>query len=408
MRLLRFLDRLFASKNTHAVPVGIWYLGLANLLMNVSSIIAFTLAPLFLRNVLGASMATLGFFEGIVEATALFTRIFSGVLSDIAQKRKSFIAIGYVLSILARAFLAMAMTVNWVFVSRVFDRVSNGIQASPRDALVGDLAPIDIKGTCYGLRHAMTVLGSMIGAGLGVVLMWGTSNNYRIVFWVAVIPGILGFIFLMVGVKEPEKKEETKLLTTSFRFPDLLDFPFAYWKLIFVTLFFMVGHFSGAFLIITAESKGVSEALIPAIMVLQNLVTTAVAIPFGKMSDRFDRRWVLAFGFIALIMSNIILGLSASLWTTLLGIGFCGLQMGITQSTLLAFVAETAPVHLRGTGFGVFHFVSGIGVLIANTLMGSLWDSVSPKAAYLTTSALVFIGLIGIPWLTKPTSDEFF
>lgn len=402
MKLLRFLGRLFPSPHTHVIPAGIWYLGLANLLMNVSSVIAFTLAPLFLRNVLGTSMATLGIFEGIVEAMALFTRIFSGVLSDIARKRKSFIALGYVLSILARALLAVASTVGWVFVSRVFDRISNGIQASPRDALVSDLAPSDIKGTCYGLRHAMSVLGSVIGAGLGIFLMWSTANNYRFVFWMTVIPGILGFIFLMTGVQEPAKKEHGKQLTKSFRFPDLLEFSFAYWKLIGVTLFFMVGHFSGAFLIITAENNGISEALIPAVMVWQNLVTVMVAVPCGKISDRFDRRWVLALGFMSLMGSNITLGLSTGLWGVLLGIGLCGLQMGVTQSTLLAFVAETTPPHLRGTGFGVFHFASGIGVLIANTLMGSLWDGASPQIAYLSTAVLVFIGLLGVPWLKKP------
>jgi MFS family permease len=406
---IRFISQLH-FKTFFAIPAGIWALGLANFFMNVSSILVFTFTPVFLKNVLGAAVSTVGTIEAVVEASALFTRIFSGVISDMVRKRKALIGIGYFLSVLARIALSFSVTPSTVTTSRIVDRISNGIQATPRDALVADLAPSEIKGRCYGLRHALTVAGSLLGAALGVLLAFLTGNNYRFIFWFSVIPGAIAFFIVLFGVYDRvtgDEKASTDAKKPSFsgalaflKFENLSQLPASYWKLMVVAFLFMTGNFTGSFLIYAAEYHGAPGYLLPMVMVVQNVVITSVAFYFGKLSDRFDRRLILGLGIIFLVLECLTLGFASSVWTVFLGVVLCGLEMGITQSPLLGLVTDNAPDHLRGTAFGVLHLVSACAVFMSNLLMGHLWE-ISPKVAFSSIAIFSSFALVGLCFVPK-------
>ncbi|MGL4427125.1 MAG: MFS transporter [Alphaproteobacteria bacterium] len=403
----RFISQLH-SKTFFAIPAGIWALGIANFFMNVSSILVFTFTPLFLKNTLGAAVSTVGAIEAVVESSSLFIRIFSGVISDVVRRRKALIGIGYFFSVLARIALSFSGTPSTVTTSRIVDRISNGIQATPRDALVADLAPPEARGRCYGLRHALTVGGSLVGSALGVFLASVTGNNYRFIFWFSVIPAAFAFFVVLFGVYDriTDKKTDGGVRPSIsgalafLKFENLSQLPTSFWKLMVVAFLFMTGNFTGSFLIYAAEYHGTPGYLLPMVMVVQNVVITSVAFYFGKLSDRFDRRLILALGIVFLVLECLTLGFSFNMWTVFLGVGLCGLEMGITQSPLLGLVTDNAPEHLRGTAFGVLHLVSACAVFISNLLMGHLWE-ISPKVAFSSIAILSSFALVGLCFVPK-------
>ena len=393
------------------IPAGIWGLGLANFFMNISSILVFTFTPLFLKNVLGASFAMVGAIEAVVESSALFTRIFSGVISDIAKKRKAFIGLGYGLSILSRVFLSLSAIPSTVAASRVLDRVSNGIQASPRDALVADLAPEHLRGRCYGLRHSLTTGGSLLGSGLGVLLAYWTSNHYRSIFWFSLIPAVLALIALWILVKDKQlhpadrSESRSKFFSLSealdfLRFENLSKLPSTYWKLMVVSFLLMTGNFSGSFLIYAAEFHGAPGYMLPLVMVIQNIIVAPVAFYAGKFSDQLDRRLVLGVGIAFLAMECLLLGTASHVWHVFLAVIFCGFEMGIIQSPLMGLITDNTPESLRGTAFGTLHLISGCAVFFSNLLIGSLWD-ISQFWAFSSIAILTIFALIGLCFIPK-------
>jgi MFS family permease len=397
--------KIVSSSEFKSVPIGIWCLGFVTLLKNVSSVIVGTFSPLFLREVLGIGIMTLGVFEGGVEAISFFARIFSGVVSDSLRKRKALILVGYSLSLLSRLFLSFSTSIVEVFSSRSFERIGNGIQASPRDALVADLSSPENRGASYGLRQSLTVTGSVLGAALGMLLMWWTSKNYRLIFLLTLIPSLLAIFLLIVGIKEP-KPSEGKNAPRTFHWKDVQKdiafLPSKFWKLVTLSSLFMMANFSISFIVLKAEGSGLRVGLLPLIMIVQNFSTALSAFPFGRLADVKGRRWVLTVGFLILALGNSLLAFSTSLWIVFIATLLWGIQLGITQSNLMAYVAETTPSQVRGTGFGVFHFLNGIAVFIGNGIIGVLWENTSPAWAFGISALIVFLAVFLIRPLTPP------
>lgn len=377
------------------IPATVWVLGLVSLLTDVSSELIHSLLPLFLVGSLGVSVLAVGVIEGIAESTALVTKVFSGMLSDHWGRRKGLALFGYALAALTKPVFAMATGVGAVVAARFVDRVGKGIRGAPRDALVADVTPPQIRGAAYGLRQSLDTVGACVGPLLATVLMLLWANDFRAVFWVAVIPAAAAVLLLLLGVREPAG-ERPGTAINPLRREAFASLPAAYWKVVTLGAIFTLARFSEAFLVLRAAELGVQVAWVPLVMVAMNLVYASTAYPFGKLSDRVDSRWLLATGLLVLIASDLALAL-ASDWLVLgLGVALWGIQMGITQGLLAAMVARTAPAGLRGTGFGVFNLASGLCMLIASTLAGLLWQWAGSAATFWAGAGLASLTLLSL------------
>ncbi len=345
------------------IPKGVWVLGGVSLLMDVSSEMIHSLLPLFIRTTLGASVIIIGIIEGVAEATALILKVFSGVISDYVGKRKGLALLGYGLGALSKPLFAIAPTSGVVFSARMIDRVGKGIRGAPRDALVADVTPPEIRGAAYGLRQSLDTIGAFLGPLLAVALMFLWDNDFQSIFWVAAIPAVLSIALLGFGLKEPRTAIVQKR-TNPLRRENLKKLSAAYWWVVAIGSIFTLARFSEAFLVLRAQQMAIPLFAIPLVMVAMNLVYSLTAYPFGKLSDSMSHSKMLQWGLLVLIAADIVLALSSH-WSTLLaGVALWGIHMGMTQGLLAAMVAHTAPPELRGTAFGMFNLMSGIALLL--------------------------------------------
>ena len=377
------------------IPAGIWALGFVSMLADISSEMIHSLLPLFMATVLGASALTIGLIEGAAEATALIVKVFSGTLSDYLGKRKALAVLGYGLSALTKPLFAIASTTGLVFTARVADRVGKGIRGAPRDALVADLAPAHLRGAAYGLRQALDTVGAFVGPLLAVGLMLLWANDFRAVFWVAVIPGVLAVLVLVLAVREP-RRDPTAARVNPIQWRNLRRLHAAYWWVVLVGAIFTLARFSEAFLLLRAQQGGMALAWIPMVMVAMNLVYAASAFPFGKLSDNMSHPRLLALGLAVLVAADLVLALSNHWGAVLIGVALWGLHMGMTQGLLATMVADHAPAELRGTAFGFFYLVSGVAMLAASVAAGALWDRLGAPVTFLAGAAFCILALIAL------------
>ncbi|HET9823071.1 MAG TPA: MFS transporter [Burkholderiaceae bacterium] len=381
-----------------ALPAGVWVLGFVSMLMDISSEMIHSLLPLFLVGTLGVSVLAVGVIEGLAESTALVVKVFSGVLSDHLGRRKGLAVIGYAMGAFTKPVFALAQGVGWVVAARFVDRVGKGIRGAPRDALVADLAPPAIRGAAFGLRQSLDTVGAFVGPLLatGLMLLW--ANDFRAVFWVAVVPGLLAVALLVVGVREPARDTAAAPARSPIRRDALSCLPRAYWSVVGLGAVFTLARFSEAFLVLRASELGVQAAWVPLVMVAMNLVYAASAYPFGRLADRMSHRALLAAGLLVLVAADAVLALAAG-WAALgLGVALWGVHMGMTQGLLAAMVADTAPANLRGTAFGVFNLVSGIALLAASVVAGLLWERIGSMGTFAAGAAFALLALAIMGW----------
>jgi MFS family permease len=383
------------GKALKKIPSGIWVLGFVSMLMDISSEMIHSLLPLFLVGTLGASAFTVGMIEGLAESTALIVKVFSGALSDYLGKRKGLAVLGYALGALTKPLFAMAPVAGVVLTARLLDRVGKGIRGAPRDAMVADLAPADVRGAAFGLRQSLDTVGAFVGPLLAVGLMLLWANDFRAVFWVAAIPGLLAVALLIFGVHEPERQVESKR-TNPIRSENLARLSGAYWWIVGIGAVFTLARFSEAFLVLRAQQSGIALALIPLVMVAMNVVYAASAYPFGKLSDRMPHRTLLAMGLVVLVVADLVLATNDHWSTVIAGVALWGIHMGMTQGLLASMVADAAPADLRGTAFGFFNLVSGIAMLIASAVAGLLWDSLGASFTFHAGAVFCVLALLGL------------
>ena len=381
------------------IPRGVWVLGFVSLLMDVSSEMIHSLLPLFMVTVLGASALTVGVIEGIAEATALLVKVFSGALSDYLGKRKGLALFGYVLGAFTKPMFALATGVGMVLSARFLDRIGKGVRGAPRDALVADITPFEIRGAAFGLRQSLDTVGAFVGPLLGVGLMLLWANDFRAVFWVAVIPGLLAVALLLFGVQEPEKKETHKP-TNPISKANLKRLGSAYWWVVGIGAVFTLARFSEAFLVLRAAQGGIPVALVPLVMVAMNVIYAATAYPFGKLSDSMSHTRLLGAGLMVLGTADLILAANDHWTTVVLGVALWGVHLGITQGLLARMVADATPANLRGTAYGFFNLMSGLAMLVASVLAGWLWDRLGASFTFYT--GMVFCVAAALALLCKP------
>jgi len=376
------------------IPRGVWMLGFVSLFMDVSSELIHSLLPVFMVASLGASMLFVGIVEGIAESTALIVKVFSGAISDYFGKRKGLTVLGYGLGAASKPIFALALSVNWVLAARFMDRIGKGIRGAPRDALIADLTPPEIRGAAYGLRQSLDTVGAFAGPLLAIALMGLLAGDFRAVFWFAVIPAALAVLLLIFGVQEPAAAVPRSGPRSPIHWRTLGELGRHYWWVVAVGGAFTLARFSEAFLILRARDFGLADVLAPLVLVVMNVVYAASAYPFGRLADRVSHRVLLGAGLAVLVVSDLVLAGAQGLAATAAGVALWGLHMGMTQGLLATMVADAAPARLRGTAFGFFNLASGVAMLIASVLAGLLWDRLGAAAAFYAGAAFAIISVV--------------
>jgi MFS family permease len=378
------------------IPAGVWALGFVSLLMDISSEMIHALLPVYLVTVLGTSALTVGIIEGVAEATASITKVFSGALSDWLGKRKLLAAFGYGLAAATKPVFPLASSVGWLIAARFVDRVGKGIRGAPRDALVADLAPAHLRGASFGLRQSLDTIGAFLGPALAIGLMWLTSDHFQTVFWFAVIPAVLSFGLILFAVHDPVRPEGLPKIRSPIGVADIKRLGQSYWWIVAISAVFTLARFSEGFLILKAQAVGLPIALVPLVLVLMNVAYALTSYPVGALSDRTSRTALLMFGFALLIAADVVLGFATGFVCVAAGVMLWGLHMGFTQGLIAALVADTAPPDLRGTAFGILNLLGGIALLIASILAGALWDFAGSSATFFAGAAFTAVALLGM------------
>jgi len=378
------------------LPRGIVVLGFVSMLMDTSSEMIHGLLPVFLVSVLGASTLAVGIIEGIAEATAAITKVFSGAFSDWIGRRKLLVLAGYGLSALSKPLFPLATSVGAVVAARFIDRTGKGVRGAPRDALIADLTPPEKRGSAYGLRQSLDTVGAVAGPAIALALMAFTGGDFHLVFWIASVPAFLAVALIVVGVQEPEGLRRAVDRRFPIRRDELRRLATTYWLVVAFAAVLTLARFSEAFLLLRASNVGLAATWVPAILIVMNVVYAVAAYPFGRLSDNASRRTLLALGIGFLIAADIVLAAADSVWMVAVGAILWGLHMGATQGLLTAIVADTAPDDLRGTAFGVFNLITGVVLLAASVLAGELWSAVGPATTFLAGAAFSVLALGGL------------
>ncbi|MGB2869508.1 MAG: MFS transporter [Bacteroidota bacterium] len=378
-----------------SLPGGIWAMGLASLFMDTSSELIHSLLPVFMATTLGVSMMTIGIVEGVAEATAAITKVFSGALSDFLRRRKFLMVFGYTLAAFTKPIFPLANSIGWVFGARFIDRVGKGIRGAPRDALVAEITPLALRGAAYGLRQALDSVGAFLGPLLAVVAMAWLTDNIRSVMWVAVLPAFIAVALLATYVREPEHVSGGRL-RTPIRLADAKRLSLRYWLIVLLGAIFTLARFSEAFLVLRAQDVGLPIGYVPVVMIVMNVFYALFAYPAGAAADRLSARTLLLVGLLLLVVSDLVLAAAQGAIMSFVGAALWGLHMALTQGLLAKLVADTAPEELLGTAFGVFNLVSGVALMLASVIAGALWNSYGPSATFLAGAAFSTVAAFGV------------
>jgi MFS family permease len=377
------------------MPAGVWMLGAVSMLMDISSEMIHSLLPLFLVTSLGVTALSVGLIEGVAEATAMIVKVFSGAISDFIGRRKAIVVFGYTIAAVTKPLFALATSAGMVFGARFLDRIGKGVRGAPRDALLADIAPAEIRGAAFGLRQSLDTIGAFVGPLLatGLMLLW--ANDFRAVFWVAVIPAVLSVFLIIFGVHEPAPavahKPENPISRATLR-----RLSRSYWWVVIIGMLFALARFSEAFLLLRAKDGGVSYALIPMVLVVMNVIYALAAYPLGRLSDSMSHTKLLAIGIVFLIAADLALAIDDNWLMIFVGVSLWGVHLAATQGLLARMVADTSPSDLRGTAYGFFNLMSGLAMFVASALAGVLWDQFGAAFTFLTGIMFCALALGGL------------
>jgi MFS family permease len=388
-----FLSTVFGFR---ALPGGIWALGFVSMFMDISSELVHSLLPVFMATVLGTSMATIGLIEGIAEATASITKVFSGAISDYMGKRKLLAGIGYGLAAVTKPIFPLATTIGWVFAARFIDRIGKGIRGAPRDALVADLTPVEMRGAAYGLRQSLDSVGAFIGPLLAVALMVWFADDIRAVLWVAVVPAFIAVAVLVYGVHDADHRRSDSAHRIPLTFRAVTKLPIRYWLIVLLGAVCTLARFSEAFLVLRAQDVGLPLGYVPLVLIVMNIVYTVTAYPSGVAADRLSQRTLLVIGLVMLVAADVVLAAASSPLLAFIGAGFWGLHMGLTQGLFAKLVADNTPADLRGTAFGVFNLISGCALLLASVTAGVLWSAFGAPVTFFAGAGFALLAVLGL------------
>ena len=385
------------------LPRNVWILGFVSLLMDLSSEIYHALLPVFVTVTLGLPAVALGAIDGIAEATASFAKLVSGRLSDRSMRRKPWIMAGYGLAALSKPLFPIATGAAALMGARFADRVAKGIRGSPRDAMIADETPPEIRGKAFGLRQALDTVGALLAPIAAIFLMWLLMDDIRTVYWIAIVPAFFSFLLAWLALREPEQRHADGKMVPMLR--GFRDIDKDTRRLLAVGFIFTLARFSEGFLILKGIEVGLSETFSPLTLVLFNLAYTVLAYPAGSLSDRMSPRSILMAGMAMLVVADLILAQSTGYVGLVIGVLLWGAHMALTQGIFARMIADSAPDQLRATSFGAFWFVTGIATLLASLAAGLMWDRDGSQATFLMGAGAAAVALAMLSLLQQPRRD---
>jgi len=358
-------------------------LGFVSLLNDGASEMIYPLLPVFLTAVLGAGPAALGIIEGIAESTASLLKLYSGYLSDRVKRRKGWILAGYLISNVIRPLIAFSTSWVHVLALRFSDRVGKGLRTSPRDAIIADSTPVEYRGLAYGFHRAMDHGGAIVGPLIATALLLVYHDNLRTIFLLSFIPGLLAVILLLLGLREKAPVEPRTAASAGFNFRAAwAEMPSGFRKYLVIILIFALGNSTDAFLLLRAQQLGVPISLLPTIWVVLHIVKMGFSVPGGILSDRIGRKKVIVAGWVVYALVYAAFGVASANWHAWALFMIYGIYFGLTEGVEKALVADFAPAHLRGSAFGLYHLIVGLGALPASLLFGLVWQKLGAAAAF--------------------------
>ncbi len=398
------------KKSQTRIPASIWAIGFASMLLNISAVMIFGIAALYVKQILGVATGIVLLLEGFFEASAYIMKLFSGVISDYLRKRKLVMVWGFALTVIARVFFALSSSFGVLLTARILDRLGNGIQSTPRDALVGDLAPENIKGACFGLRQSLAVAGSFIGGFVGIWCMVSTNQNFQTVFAVASVPAFLGLLLVLFFVKDSHEEEVTvdkKPIRHPIHLSDLKRLGKPYWILMGIALVFMSARVGESVLVLHATgSFNLDQSFSHAILILYNVMNSLCSYPVGYLSDKFGRYGFLGLSFFILILADAFLGFAENLTTMMIGVALWGIQIGMSQSMFLSLIADHVPEDLRGTGIGFFYLISAAALLLAGGIGGIAEHMYDQFATFIVSGTISLVALLMLAVFHKTLQNK--
>lgn len=400
----------------------VWQIGCMMMLMNISFVMVYSFIGLYLTKIIGVSIISIGLLEGFCESISNSMKLVSGMISDFFHKRKRMIIIGMLFSVLSKPLLIFAESFSLVFTSKMMERFGNGIQASPRDAIVADVSSRKKIGTSYGLKRSLAYSGSLIGALIGILVMDITGNNYQIVFGIATIPAVLALCILLFCIKEPTKFNHQAIssgapmprpkIKSKFSLENFKYLGKAFWLLMVVNVIFMMARMNETFLILRVNSGfNVVDKFAPIVMIVYNLGMIAASYPVGVLGDKFNRVRILMVGIFLLILADITMFIAPNLTVMSIGILLWGLQGGATQNVFVSLVAEKVPEDLRGTGFGIYWIINAFASFIAESVAGYVSHHFTLNYAFLSSGLIAICALLSLsmvmPMISGATRKKF-
>ncbi|MDR0632177.1 MAG: MFS transporter [Holosporaceae bacterium] len=387
------------------LPRLIWIVGVVSFFSNSSSVIITAFSAEFIINILGASPAALGYIRGLSEALSYLVKMASGVFSDWLGKRKILMLIGYFCAALAKPMFAFCNGLGLYVSAQVLERITNGLRDTPRDALIADCSPKELKGASFGVRQSCAFLGSMVGSVVGFLIlqrMGGSEFVIRMVYLAAAIPIFVAVALIHFGIKEPVnitrlkdrkgfpiKKTDVKQLGKNF------------WYYIAVCFVFMCSRYSESFLVYRAQHLGLQVQYAPLVLALMYLFNSPTSRIVGNWSDKHERKLFLAFGFCMMLVSCVVLAFASEIWHVMVGVAIYGIHYGATQGTFYAMVSDYSPPHIKGTSIGIFNLVCCVGMCVSNAITGELWKHYGAETTFLVNSAITFVAAVGVMFVRQ-------
>jgi MFS family permease len=387
------------------LPRVIWIVGVVSFFSNSSSVIITAFSAEFIINILGASPATLGYIRGLSEALSYLIKMVSGVFSDWLGKRKILMLTGYLCAVFAKPMFAFCHDLSLYISAQVLERITNGLRDTPRDALIADCSPRELKGASYGVRQSCAFLGSMVGAVLGFLVLQclgGSERVIRMVYLLATIPILAASLLIYFGINEPKnivrlrdrkgfpiKKADVKQLGKDF------------WYYILICFIFMCSRYSESFLVYRAQHLGLQVQYAPLVLALMYFFNSPTSRIVGNWSDKHERKLFLAFGFCMMLASCIILAFASEVWHVMIGVAIYGIHYAATQGTFYAMVSDYSPSHIKGTSIGIFNIVCCLGMCISNAITGELWKRYGAETTFLVNSVITFVAAVGVMFIRR-------
>ena len=371
-------------------------LGVAAMLNDAASELIYPLLPVFLTATLGATPAIIGLIEGAADGLSSILKYFSGAWSDRAKRRKPLIVSGYALAAAARALIAAATMWPLVLTARLVDRTGKGIRSAPRDAMISDVTPRELRGRAYGFHRALDHTGAIIGPLLAVLLLQGLGLSLRTTFFLAVIPGAIGVLMLALLLREtPAERartnDERPAAGSSF-----IVHHSSFKKAIFAISLFSLANSSDAFLLLQAHAAGVSTAMLPLLWAAHHVIKALFSTAAGGLSDRIDRRWMLVSGWTSYAVIYALFPFARSLTAFVALFILYAIPFTLAEGAERAWIADLVPAEARGRSFGIFYLASGMCVLAGSAIFGVIYQQVSPHAAFFTGAALALASVVAV------------